>query len=65
MADGIRILQATPGRVRDVDPTLAARVLLQSIRSVILTAVLQEPELIAGDALTKELTLLATRYLAP
>jgi AcrR family transcriptional regulator len=65
MADGIRILQATPGRVRDVDPSIAARVLMQSIRSVILTAILQEPALVAGGALTKELTLLATRYLAP
>jgi AcrR family transcriptional regulator len=65
MAAGIRVLQATPGRVREVDPDIAARVLMQSIRSVVLTAILQEPKLVEGDELTQELTLLATRYLAP
>jgi AcrR family transcriptional regulator len=65
MADGIRILKSTPGRVRDVDPVIAARVLMQSIRSVVLTAILQEPELLDGDALTNELAIMATRYLAP
>jgi AcrR family transcriptional regulator len=65
MADGIRILQATPGRVRDVDPAIAARILMQSIRSVILTAILQEPALLDDDAIARELAILATRYLAP
>ena len=65
MAAGIRVLQAAPGRVRPVDPMIAARVLMQSIRAVALTTVLQEPELLDGEALRKELTELATRYLAP
>ena len=65
MAAGIRVLQATPGRVRPVDPMLAARVLMQSIRAVALTTILQEPALLDGDALRKELGELATRYLAP
>ena len=65
MAAGIRVLQATPGRVRPVDPMIAARLLMQSIRAVALTTVLQEPALFEGDALRKELTELATRYLAP
>lgn len=65
MAAGIRVLSATPGRVRAVDPVIAARVLLQSIRAVAVTTVLQDPELLDGEALRKELTELATRYLAP
>jgi hypothetical protein len=65
MAAGIRVLQRTPGRIRPVDPTLAARLLMQSIRAVALTTVLQEPALLEGEALRKELTELATRYLAP
>jgi AcrR family transcriptional regulator len=62
MADALRILK---GRIRDVDEAIAARVLLQSIRAVVLTAILQEPSLLDGDALAKELAIMATRYLAP
>jgi len=65
MADGIRVLAATPGRIRPVDPAIAARILMQSLRAVVLTAILQEPALLEGEALTKELTELAVRYLAP
>jgi AcrR family transcriptional regulator len=65
MAAGIRVLQATPGRVRPADPMIAARVLMQSIRAVALTTILQEPELLDGEALRKELAELAARYLAP
>ncbi len=44
---------------------LAARILIQSIRAVVLTAILQQPELVESDALAQELTELAVRYLAP
>jgi hypothetical protein len=58
-------LQAPPVRIRAVDPMIAARVLMQSIRSVVLTAVLQEPALLDDEALTAQLTELAVRYLRP
>jgi AcrR family transcriptional regulator len=65
IAEGVRLLQATPGRIRPVDPAIAARILMQSIRAVALTAILQEPTLLEGDALKRELIELAVRYLAP
>ncbi len=65
MARAIRTLQVAPARIRPVDPDLAARILMQSIRAVLLTAILEEPALLEGDALALELTELAVRYLKP
>ena len=65
MADALRTLQEPPARIRDVDPLLAARILMQSIRAILLTAILQEPGLFDGDALCAEVTELAVRYLKP
>jgi AcrR family transcriptional regulator len=65
MADALRTLQAPPARIRPVDPMIAARVLMQSIRSVVLTAILQDPALLDDERLTAELTELAVRYLKP
>ena len=45
MADALRTLQEPPARIRAVDPLLAARILMQSIRAILLTAILQEPGL--------------------
>ena len=65
MAAALRTLQAPPARIRDVDPRIAARVLMQSIRSIVLTAILQEPTLLDDEGLTSEVTELAVRYLKP
>jgi AcrR family transcriptional regulator len=65
MADALRTLQEPPVRIRAVDPTIAARVLMQSIRSIVLTTILQEPELLEEEALVAEVTELAFRYLEP
>jgi len=65
MADALRTLQEPPARIRAVDPLLAARILMQSIRAILLTAILQEPSLFDGEALCTEVTELAVRYLKP
>lgn len=65
VAQSIRRLKDTPGRIRDVDPDVAAHVLVQSIRATILTALLHQPTLFDDPALSRELVVLATRYLAP
>jgi AcrR family transcriptional regulator len=65
MADALRTLQEPPARIRSVDPLLAARILMQSIRAILLTAILQEPSLFDGEALCAEVTELAVRYLQP
>jgi AcrR family transcriptional regulator len=65
MADALRTLQEHPARIRPVDPLLAARILMQSIRAVLLTAILQEPTLFDDEALCTEVTELAVRYLKP
>lgn len=65
MADALRTLQEPPARIRDVDPQLAARILMQSIRAILLTAILQEPGLVDSKALCDEVTELAVRYLKP
>jgi hypothetical protein len=65
MAEALTTLQEEPARIRPVDPQLAARVLMQSIRAVLLTAILQEPALFDDDALEREVTELAVRYLKP
>jgi hypothetical protein len=65
MADALRALQEPPARIRPVDPLLAARILMQSIRAILLTAILQEPDLLDGEALRAEVTELAVRYLKP
>ncbi|HKY39080.1 MAG TPA: TetR/AcrR family transcriptional regulator [Polyangiaceae bacterium] len=63
IADALRTLQEPPARIRSVDPLLAARILMQSIRAILLTAILQEPGLFDGEALCAEVTELAVRYL--
>jgi len=65
MADALRTLQQPPARIRRVDPLLAARILMQSIRAILLTAILQEPALFDGEVLCDEVTELAVRYLKP
>lgn len=65
MADALRTLQEPPARIRPVDPLLAARILMQSIRAILLSAILQEPGLFDGEALCAEVTELAVRYLKP
>lgn len=65
MAEALCTLQVPPARIRRVDATMAARILLQSIRSVVLTTILQEPALLNDERLQEELTELAVRYLKP
>ena len=65
MANALRTLQEPPARIRAVDPLLAARILMQSIRAILLTAILQEPGLVDSEALCAEVTELAVRYLKP
>lgn len=65
MAEALRTLQAPPVRIRALDPKIAARILMQSIRSIALTTIAQEPALLDDPALTREVTELAVRYLRP
>lgn len=65
VAQSIARLKDTPNRIRDVDPGLAAHVLVQSLRATILTALLYRPALLEDAALARELVVLATRYLSP
>jgi AcrR family transcriptional regulator len=65
MAEALRTLQQPPARIRPVDPQLAARILMQSIRAILLTTILQEPVLLDSEALCDEVTELAVRYLKP
>jgi AcrR family transcriptional regulator len=65
MAEALRTLQEPPARIRPVDPQLAARILMQSIRAILLTTILQEPVLLDSEALSAEVTELAVRYLKP
>lgn len=65
MAEALRTLQQPPARIRSVDPQLAARILMQSIRAILLTAILQEPGLVDSEALCDEVTKLAVGYLKP
>lgn len=65
MAEALRTLQVPPARIRPVDPMIAARVLIQSIRSIVLTTILQEPALLDDERLVAEVTELAVRYLRP
>jgi AcrR family transcriptional regulator len=65
VAEALCTLQVPPVRIRAVDATIAARVLIQSIRSVVLTTIVQEPALLNDERLLEELTELAVRYLKP
>lgn len=65
LAEALRRLGATPNRIRPVDPEVAAHVLIQSIRAVILTSLLADGARFDREAIARELVLLATRYLAP
>jgi AcrR family transcriptional regulator len=65
MAAALDTLQAPPPRIRAIDPKIAARVLMQSIRAIALTTIAQEPALFDDSALTAEVTELAIRYLKP
>lgn len=58
-----RYLRTLEGKIRPVDPALAAFVVCNALRSAVLLAMVQKPELLQSPSYADELVLLVTRYL--
>ncbi len=58
-----KYLRTLEGKIRPVDAALAAFVMCNALRSAVLLAMVQRPELLQHPSFTDELVLLVTRYL--
>jgi AcrR family transcriptional regulator len=58
-----RYLRSLEGKIRPVDPAMAAFVVSNALRAAVLLAMVQRPEYLGSEAFTEELIHLVTSYL--